>query len=205
MLVSQSPEPNQFYRSEAGEPTLLAADVKGFAPAAAAAKAKKAAAAAPASKAADPFAKVPWDFDKDGYVYFQLTSPRLVLLDPMTWEQCSGGPYDVKKYKKPGLYRLHASAVRAADGTGDRGVAVDSATLLLIDDAAFADLQDVYSWDDSNPYSTAKQRKYHAQLAADIGNRFGVCTTPPKRFKSQFIGDGEYTIDADLIEPAPLK
>jgi hypothetical protein len=203
MLVSQSPEANQCYISEAGEPTMLAADVKPFAPATAAAAKPKAAAAASAEKPADAFAKVPWDFDKDGYVYFQLTSPKLILLDPMTWEQCSGGPYKVKKYKKPGLYRLHASAVRAADGADGRGVAVDSATLLLIDDAAFADLQDVYSWDDSNPYSTAGQRKYHAKLAADIGSRFGVCTTPPKKFKSEFIGDGEYTIDAGLIEPAP--
>jgi hypothetical protein len=206
MLVSQSPEANQFYISEAGEPTMLAADVKGFAPATTAKPTKAAASPAMKKKPSDAFAKVPWDFDKDGYVYFQLTSPRLILLDPMTWEQCSGGPYEVKKYKKPGLYRLHASAVRAADGADGRGVAVDSATLLLVDDAAFADLQEVYSWDDATAAgSAAKERKYHAQLAADIGSRFGVCTTPPKKFKSQFIGDGEYTIDADLIEPARMK
>jgi hypothetical protein len=145
---------------------------------------------------------VPWDYDADGYVYFHLSSPEVVMLDPMTWEQDDSGPHRVKGFKKPGLYRMPVTAIRGADAeTG--GVAVDSATLLLIDANFFADLQEAYDWDKATDSNGKVNALYHQALAEQIGTRFGLCTTPPAKFKSEFIGDGFYTLNPGAIGPAP--
>lgn len=167
-----------------------------------AAKPAKTAATSKPLAAADvkAFKDVPWVCDDKGYVYFHLASPEIVMLDPMTWEQDNSGPHRVKKFKKPGLYRMPVTAIKSADeDTG--GVAVDSATLLLIDGAAFADLQEVYDWDKATGSNGSINIKYHQRLAEQIGSRFAVVTTPPRKFKSEFVGDGEYTLDPNKIEP----
>ena len=124
------------------------------------------------------------------------------MLDPMTWETDDSGPPRVKAFKKPGLYRMPVTAIRSADEESG-GVAVDSATLLLIDGAFFADLQEAYDWDKAAGSNGELNAKYHQALAEQIGTRFGLCTTPPAKFKRAFIGDGYYTLDPNQIEPAP--
>ncbi len=146
---------------------------------------------------------VPWDCDKDGYVYLHLTTPEVMVLDPMTWEEDSDGPYRVPKFKKPGLYRLPVKAIKDAEGK-KRGVAVDSATLLFIDNSFFSELQDHYDWDKATKSDGNIDPKYHNEIAAKIGSRFGVCSAPSAKFKSEFAGDGLYTIDAKKIEACPV-
>ncbi len=137
---------------------------------------------------------LPWDWDKAGFVYFYLTTPEIIILDPMTWEEDAGGPYVVKNYSKPGVYRLKTSAIKNAKGT-KRGVAVDSATLLIIDNAYFAKLQDLYEWENAIKADGTIDPEYHNKIATKIGCRFAICTTPPSQFKSAFQGDGLYRID----------
>ena len=124
------------------------------------------------------------------------------MLDPMTWEQDDSGPHRVKGFKKPGLYRMPVTAIRSADEDSG-GVAVDSATLLLIDANFFGDLQEVYDWDKATGSTGKVNANYHQALAEQIGTRFGLCTTPPAKFKSEFIGDGYYTLNPSAIKPAP--
>jgi len=159
----------------------------------------KVTAAADAAAAAAALKDLPWDCGKDGYVYFQRTTPQLAAFDPMTWEEDSSGPYKVKGFKRPGLYRLHVSAIKEADGEG-RGLAVDAATLLLVDGAFAADLQETYEWERATDKKGALARKYHDEVAAKIGSRFAVCTPPARKFKSAFVGDGIYTIDVTGVE-----
>jgi hypothetical protein len=147
------------------------------------------------------FDGVPWDCDKEGYIYLYLTTPEFMVLDPMTWEEDSGGPYRVPKFRKPGLYRLHVKAIKDADGK-KRGVAVDSATLLLVDNASFAKLQDHYDWSNAVKANGSYDWKYHDEVVAKIGSRFAICSAPPKKFKSEFVGDGFYTIDTKAIGPS---
>jgi hypothetical protein len=141
---------------------------------------------------------VPWDCEKDGHVYFHLSTPQFIVLDPMTWEEDSEGPYTVKNFTGPGLYRLPVAAIKEAKEDG-RGVAVDSATLMFVDNAFYPDFVEAYDWDKANTKSGASDWKYHQQVAEQVGTRFGVCSTPPAKFKSQFIGDGFYTVDVQRI------
>ena len=210
IAVSPGSDPVRCFVSDKAEPMLhdeprtISAEAKTAKRAAGAKRsAKKPASDSRAAKGRElvaSLAKVPWDYDRQGYVYFYLSSPEFIVLDPMTWED-SGGPYKVKSFKKPGLFRIHVSAIKEADGEG-QGVAVDSATLLFVDNAFFADLLEVYSWDKSTKSNGALDKTYHAKIAEAIGNRFGVCTTPLKKLKSEFIGDGFYTIDVKQIERA---
>lgn len=144
---------------------------------------------------------IPWDCAKDGYVYFHLSTPEFVVLDPMMWEEDSEGPYIVKNFKGPGLYRLPVTAIKQAK-EGKRNVAVDSATLIFIDNPFFDAFGDNYDWDKSTTKKGEISPKYYQAVAEKIGSRFGVCTTPPKKFKSEFQGDGFYTIDVKKIERA---
>jgi len=155
----------------------------------------------PARKAVASLKDVPWDCTKDGYVYFHLTTPEFLVLDPMTWEEDSEGPYILEKFNGPGLYRLPVTAIKNTEGK-KRGVTVDSATLVFIDNEFFEAFGENYEWDKSTTKKGAVSSKYYQALAEKIGSRFGVCTTPPQKFKSEFQGDGFYTIEAKLIEPA---
>ena len=131
-------------------------------------------------------------------MYFYLTTPELMVVDPMTWEEDVGGPYRINNFTKPGVYRLPVSAIKNECGE-KRGVAVDSATLLFVDNAFFAELQDSYEWDKATASDGASDWNYHDKVAELIGNRFGICTPPPKQFKSKFQGDGLYGIDSKQI------
>jgi hypothetical protein len=142
---------------------------------------------------------LPWDCDKDGYVYFYLTTPELIVVDPMTWEEDAGGPYLIKNFIKPGVYRLPVSAIKSASGN-KRGVAVDSATLLFVDNAFFSELQDAFDWEKFAESDSAFDWHYCNEIAEAIGSRFGICTPPPEQFKSSFAGDGCYGIDAKRIQ-----
>jgi len=144
---------------------------------------------------------IPWDCDKDGFVYFHLSSPSFVVLEPMTGEEDSGGPYTVKNFKKPGLYRMPVSAIKWAEDE-ERGVAVDSGSLLFVDNEFLPALIEEYDWDKAHTKSGAFNPAYHQEVAEKIGSRFGLCSVPPKRFKSEFQGDGFYRIDATQIRAA---
>jgi hypothetical protein len=135
---------------------------------------------------------VPWDCTHDGYVYFHLSTPEFIVLDPMTVEEDSGGPYVIKDFKGPGLYRLPVSAIKTAEEE-KRGVAVDSATLLFVDNLYLDSLLDAYEWEKAMS-NGAPDWNYHQHIAEEVGTRFGICTPPPDKFKSAFIGDGFYKI-----------
>jgi len=141
---------------------------------------------------------VPWDCEQDGHVYFHLSTPQFVVLDPMTWEEDSEGPYEVKNFSGSGLYRLPVAAIKEAR-EDKRGVAVDSATLMFVDNALYPDFVESFEWDKANTKSGDPDWNYHQQIAEQIGTRFGVCSTPPAKYKSQFTGDGFYTVDAKRI------
>ena len=128
-----------------------------------------------------------------------ISAPAFVVLDPMTAEEDSGGPYLIKNFKGAGLYRLPVSAIRSTENE-KRGVAVDSATLLFVDNSFLSDLLQEYEWDKAISKNGDYDWKYHQQIAEGIGTRFGICSTPPKEFKSEFIGDGFYTVDVKGIE-----
>jgi hypothetical protein len=174
--------------SDDGEP-VLRADVS-VAP-----RESNAAAAKP--KRAETFASAPWDCGKDGYVYFELSGPEFIVFDPMTGEQNDEGPFKVKKFAGPGLYRAPVAAIKAAR-SGKRSVAVDSATLVFVDNEFAADLLGELDWS-AAAGAKGVRVSYLGELAAKIGSRFGICTPPPKRFKAEFQGDGMYTIDAKEI------
>lgn len=154
-------------------------------------------------KRATTFAAAPWDCAKDGYVYFELSGPEFIVFDPMTGEQNDGGPFNVKKFAGPGLYRAPVATIKAAR-SGKRAVAVDSATLVFVDNQAAADLLGELNWNSACGAKGLKE-SYLNELAAKIGSRFGVCTPPPKKFKSEFRGDGMYTIDSSKIVRHPLE
>lgn len=153
-----------------------------------------------ARKATGALKDVPWDCTSDGHVYFHLTTPEFIVLDPMTAEEDSGGPYVVKDFKEPGLYRMPVSAIKAGDEE-KRGVAVDSATLLFVDGAFLSAFHDAYEWEKATKKGDL-DRAYHQRIAETIGTRFGVCTTPPAKYKSAFVGDGFYRIEVKNIKPA---
>jgi hypothetical protein len=179
--------------SDAGEPALRAS---------ASDATSKSAAVTAKPKRATTFAAAPWDCVKDGYVYFELSGPEFIVFDPMTGEQNDGGPFKVKKFAGPGLYRAPVAAIKAAR-SGKRSVAVDSATLVFVDNQAAADLLGELDW---NAATGAKGLKvsYLNELVGKVGSRFGVCTPPPKKFKSEFRGDGMYTIDArEIVRHSP--
>lgn len=139
---------------------------------------------------------LPWDFDTDGHIYFHLSTPEFVVMDPMTGEEDDGGPYKVKNYKKPGVYKLPVSAIQEADG---RGVAVDSGTLAFVDNAFLASWIDSYEWKQARTKKALIDVAYHQKVAEEIGSRFGICTPPPRKFKSAFRGDGFYKVDASKL------
>lgn len=200
LALDQSSTP--YYTSARGEAPLEPAQrmFGGATPQAAKAKRQAATHIAAGQKAASVLKDVAWDYDGDGYIYFHLTTPQVVMLDPMTWEADESGPHRVKEFKKPGLYRMPVTAIKSAEEDGE-GVAVDSATLLLIDSAFFPELQDRYDWTMACKKNGKLNTSYHQKLAEQIGTRFGVCTTPPKKFKSDFVGDGLYTLDPKQIVP----
>jgi hypothetical protein len=210
--ISTAPggDPPTCYFSEKGEPTLEPTARTYALP-----RRKAAAKAAGAAKERDDrveagrkvvegLADVPWDHTKDGYVYLYLTTPKIVMLDPMTWEEDNGGPYEFKgKGFKPGLYRVPVSAVRGVDETGEgesRGVAVDSASLLMIDNAFYADLAENFDWEKSTGSSGRLKVKYLNEVARRIGNRFGFCSAPGVGSGHDFQGDGLYTLDVKQVE-----
>ena len=106
----------------------------------------------------------------------------------MTFEEDSGGPYKLKNFK-PGLHRLPIAAIKPAKGK--RGVAVDSASLILIDGAFYAHFQDTFEWDKSNTRKGTTDKAYLDKVAAKIGSRFAYCPLE---------GDGEWMIDVKAIE-----
>ena len=200
ILVGSASDPVRPFFSEKGEATLeeTARTFGGGASAGKGAGKVGNTSKVAATPTAAAFKDVPWDCGKDGYVYFQLTTAQLVVFDPMTWEEDSGGPYKVKAFKKPGVYRLHVSAIKEADG--GRGVAVDAATLLFVDGAFAADLEEAYEWEKATDKRGALVLKYHEAVAAKIGSRFAVCTPPGRKFKSEFVGDGFYRIDVKGVQ-----
>ncbi|MFN7141935.1 MAG: hypothetical protein ACK4UN_21660, partial [Limisphaerales bacterium] len=141
---------------------------------------------------------VPWDCQKDGYVYFQLSSPEFVVVDPMTGEESD--VYSVKHFSGSGLYRLPVSAIKA---TEEKGVVVDSGTLLFVDSKFLSPLLDVYDWKMATK-ATGYDWGYHRKIAEEVGTRFGICSPPPKKFITEFIGDGVYRIDAKQVKLAKV-
>jgi hypothetical protein len=139
---------------------------------------------------------LPWDCSSDGLVYFHLSTPQFVVLDPMTGEEDDQGPYKVRAFKGPGVYALPVAAIRRGRG---RGVAVDSATLVFVDNAFYPEFRERYEWDKAITKRGGFRVSYHEELAEEAGTRFGVCSTPPTKFKSDFDGDGYWTIDVKAI------
>jgi hypothetical protein len=165
--------------------------------------------AVPARKSANPpalesrssmtsFSAVPWNCTKDGNVYFQLSGPEFVVLDPMTGEQNSDGPFKLKNFKGHGLYRIPVAAIKTAR-SNKRAIAVDSATLLFVDNRFLSTLLERYDWNKSVTRSGRIDQEYYEKVVTEVGTRFGICSPPPKRFKSDFDGDGFYTIDVRKI------
>jgi len=152
-------------------------------------------------KAVSSLSKVPWDCQKDGNVYFHLSTREFTVLDPMTGEEDSGGPCTARQFKRPGLFRLPVTAIKAAKGKKS-GVAVDSGTLLFVDNAFLPALLENYDWEKATTANGSPNPKYHQRIAEKIGTRFGICSTPSEEFKSDFTGDGEYAIDASKVVPA---
>lgn len=140
----------------------------------------------------------PWNHDENGYVYLYLTTPEVMMMDPMTWEDC-GEPYRIKNFDGPGLYRFHVKAIKPAN-EGKHGVAVDCATLMFVDNAFHASLSEIYEWDKAIGANGRYDRRYHEEIAVAIGNRYAICTAPPAEFKSSFIGDGFYTLVATQVK-----
>ena len=100
---------------------------------------------------------------------------------------------------------MPVSAVRDAEGKGrdkakGRGVAVDSASLLIIDNAFYADLAENFEWDKSTGSSGRLKVKYLDEVARRIGNRFGFCTAPGVGSGHEFVGDGLYVLDVKQVE-----
>ena len=152
-----------------------------------------------ARKEAAKLKDVPWDCAKDGSIYFHLSTPQFVVLDPMTGEEDSEGPYILKNFAGPGLYRLPVTAIKEAKEEG-RGVTVDSATLLFVDNQFCLGLLNIYDWDKASTKSGDFDWNYHQSIAEQVGTRFGICSTPLAKYKSQFKGDGFYTLDVRHIE-----
>ena len=197
--ASTAQDDPQVYFSRKGDPTLEPRQ-RTFGAAAAAGPADESSARIERGRQITAsLSTVPWDCNKDGYVYFYLTTPEVIVIDPMTWEEDSGGPYHVPNFKKPGLYRLPVSAIKNAK---KRGVTVDSGTLLFIDNAFFPELPEHYEWDKAQKPNGSIDTNYHNQTATQLGSRFGICSAPPNKFKSEFVGDGFYTVDAKAIELA---
>lgn len=144
---------------------------------------------------------LPWDCSKDGYVYFYLTTPQFVVMDPMTGEEDDEGPYSVNAFEGPGVYKLPVRAIKQA---AERGVAVDSGTLLFVDNAFLAEFIECYDWEKAMDKRGNLDLAYHQQVAEQVGTRFGMCSPPPIKFKSDFVGDGNYTIDAKAIKRAKM-
>ena len=140
---------------------------------------------------------VAWDGTKDGHVYFYLTSPEFVALDPMTAEE-SDCVYKVKDFEGAGLYRFPVSAIKRAKE--EDGIAVDSATLLFVDNQFLGALLDEYEWEKASKKNGDYHWAYHQQIAEKVGTRFGICSASPAGFKTAFDGDGCFTIDVKKIK-----
>jgi hypothetical protein len=194
------------YFSQKGEPVLDARTKKLAAPSIKPQKKSKEVEAARSAirKALPSLKNVPWDCQQDGNVYFQLSTPEFVVMDPMTGEEDSDGPYTVNNFDGPGLYQLPVSSIKRAKEDGS-GVAVDSGSLVFIDNEYLAPFVDAYDWDKSTKKDGDYDLAYHERIAKKLGIRFGICSAPPKKFKSQFVGDGFYRIDVKGIKKAKAK
>jgi hypothetical protein len=165
---------------------------------------KRAAASKRKPATAAAMKNVPWDFDEKGYVYFYLSTPEVVVLDPSIWESDADGPLRVEKFTKPGLYRMHVSAIKRTKDA-NKGVSVEGGALLFVDNAFVAELQDVFDWSKGIKDDGAYDWTYYHEIATRIGNRFAVCTPPPRKLKSQFAGDGVYRIEGAGIEAVKVE
>jgi hypothetical protein len=158
---------------------------------------KKPANAAPPAARDLSFKNVPWDCANDGFVYFQLSAPGFVMIDPMTCEQ-SDRVFKVNHFDGPGLYRLPVRGIKAARKKNG-ALAVDSGAILFVDNKFLAAFLEHYEWSKATNPKGDLDIKYHNEIAALIGSRFGICSSPPSRFKSEFKGDGFYTVNAAAV------
>jgi hypothetical protein len=142
---------------------------------------------------------VPWDHHPDGHVYFHLSTPRFVAIDPMLLSG-GGAVYRVRKFV-PGLYRLPVSAIK---GVSDRrrGVDVDSGSMVFVDEAFFDAFTRAFDWDAGGRKTGVRHRAYLRQVAEQIGTRFGYCSAVVRKWRSDFGGDGTYEIDPSAVRPA---
>ena len=108
---------------------------------------------------------VPWDFDEKGHVYFYLSNPEVVVLDPSIWESDASGPCRVEKFTKPGIYRMHVSAIKRTKNA-KKGVSVECGALLFVDNAFIAELQDVFDWSKGIKEDGAYDWKYYDKVGA---------------------------------------
>jgi hypothetical protein len=139
---------------------------------------------------------LPWGHLSDGFVYLFLTTPDIVMCDPMTMDAGSALPIRISRFKH-GIYRFPISAIRSV-AESRRAVSTDSASLVFCDAAFFTDLANAFDWEES-----IKKRKgrwsYFEKIAESIGTRFAFCEADADS-SQDFQGDGGYTLDAKRIE-----
>jgi hypothetical protein len=142
----------------------------------------------------------PWDHHADGHVYFHLSTPRVVVADPMLL--AGGGiTYRVKGFAA-GVHRLPVAAIKGISDNR-RGVDVDSASMVFVDEAYFDRFVQVFDWDDLPDRGRARLIEYLERVAEEVGSRFGYCSAVVgRRWRSDFGGDGGYEIDVRAVERA---
>jgi hypothetical protein len=133
-------------------------------------------------------------------VYFYLTTPNLVVIDPMflELEESCSARYRIRPFV-PGLHRVPVGAIREARGARNV-VSTDSGTLLLVDGAFFVDVMTQLDWDRCVTAGGRLCHSYLAKIAHAVGNRFGVCSALGLGSGSEFEGDGDYRIDVKAVE-----
>ena len=138
------------------------------------------------------FKDLPWDHKHDSYIYFHLSTPNLVLADPMSG---TSRTFKLPSFK-PGLHRLPVSAIRPA--RGNAGVDVDSASLVFLDEDFHQPFTESFDWD--KLASTRKPARYLQKIADQLGTRFGYCTAPGLNSPHPFTGDGTWTIAVTQVQ-----
>ena len=138
---------------------------------------------------------IPWGHLSNGFVYFQLSSPNLVICDPGLFDISLAASYEIKSHK-PGMHRININAVHVAHEENNCA-SVDYGCLVLVDADRFSDLKKAFKLSRCRDKDGLFKWSYFDKVATKIGCRFGFCCG---NTGMEFSGDGSYSIDESAIE-----
>ncbi len=138
---------------------------------------------------------LPWGHRADSFIYFELSSPNLVVCDPGLFDLSIASRHTIDDFV-PGIYRISINSIQPAE-SGDNCVSVDFGCLVFVDETFVGKLERALKLAHYTDKNGQINWPYFDTVATKIENRFGFCSGDSK---SPFRGDGLYFIDASSIQ-----